>query len=347
MKLDVAVLVPCFNEAATIAKVVADFHAALPGCRVFVYDNGSTDGTASIAAKAGAIVRYEPLSGKGNVVRRMFADVEADVFVLVDGDDTYDASCAPQLIELLLSQSLDLVSAARDEISSAAYRRGHRFGNKLLTSLVAVLFGNRFSDMLSGYRVISRRLAKSFPVLSAGFEIETELTVHALQLRVPIAEVPTAYKDRPEGSESKLHTFKDGFRIIVTIARLVKEERPMYFFGVIAALLAFASLLSGVPVVRDFFHTGLVPRLPTVVLAASLMMLAFLSITCGLILDTVTKGRIEQKRMRYLDIPLTHAHSSRDARAADSAVESYPRAVALRGATATSAARRLPQGIVR
>jgi glycosyltransferase involved in cell wall biosynthesis len=236
-KPDVAVLVPCFNEAATIAKVVSDFYAALPECRVFVYDNRSTDGTAAIAAKAGAIVRYEPLPGKGNVVRSMFADVEADVYVLVDGDDAYDASYAPQLIELLLNESLDLVTAARDEVSTAAYRRGHRLGNRLLTSLVAALFGNRFTDRLSGFRAISRRLVKSFPLLSAGFEIETELTVHALQLRVPIAEVVTPYRNRPEGSVSKLHTYQDGFRIITAIARLVKEERPMYFFGVMAALL--------------------------------------------------------------------------------------------------------------
>jgi glycosyltransferase involved in cell wall biosynthesis len=339
MKLDIAVLVPCFNEAAAISKVVRDFYAALPECRVFVYDNGSTDGTATIAAKAGAIVRYEPLPGKGNVVRRMFADVEADVYVLVDGDDTYDAAYAPQLIELLLNQSLDLVTAARDEVSEAAYRRGHRFGNWLLTSLVAALFGNRFSDMLSGYRVISRRLVKSFPLLSAGFEIETELTVHALQLRVPIAEVVTPYRHRPEGSVSKLRTYKDGFRIITTIARLVKAERPMYFFGVIAALLACASLLAGIPVVEEFLRTGLVPRQPTVVLAASLMMLACLSLTCGLILDTVTKGRIEQKRMRYLEIPL--ARPPWDARTGDvTQGDNYLRSVAPPGSSVTFAGRR-------
>jgi glycosyltransferase involved in cell wall biosynthesis len=304
MNLEIAVLVPCFNESATIAKVVKDFSGALPGCKIFVYDNASTDGTAEIARKAGAIVRCEPLRGKGNVVRRMFADVEADVFILVDGDDTYDASFAPKLVEMLINQSLDLVTAARANESTAAYRRGHEFGNWLLTWLVAALFGNRFSDMLSGYRVISRRLVKSFPALSAGFEIDTEFTVHALQLRVPIAEVATPYKERPAGSVSKLRTFKDGFRIISTIARLLKEERPMYFFGVMSVALMLLSLSTGLPVVREFLRTGLVPRMPTVVLAASLMMLAFLSLTCGLILDTVTKGRIEQKRLRYLEIPI-------------------------------------------
>jgi glycosyltransferase involved in cell wall biosynthesis len=304
MNLEIAVLVPCFNESATIAKVVTDFSGALPGCKIFVYDNASTDGTAEIARKAGAIVRCEPLRGKGNVVRRMFADVEADVFILVDGDDTYDASFAPKLVEMLINQSLDLVTAARANESTAAYRRGHEFGNWLLTWLVAALFGNRFSDMLSGYRVISRRLVKSFPALSAGFEIETEFTVHALQLRVPIAEVATPYRERPAGSVSKLRTFKDGFRIISTIVRLLKEERPMYFFGVMSVALMLLSLSTGLPVVREFLRTGLVPRMPTVVLAASLMMLAFLSLTCGLILDTVTKGRIEQKRMRYLEIPI-------------------------------------------
>jgi glycosyltransferase involved in cell wall biosynthesis len=339
MKLEVAVLVPCFNEAATIGKVVRDFYAALPECRVFVGDNGSTDDSATLAAQAGAVVLHEPLPGKGNVVRRMFADVEADVYVLVDGDDTYDASYAPQLIEVLLNQSLDLVSAARNEVSAGAYRRGHRFGNRLLTSLVASLFGNRFSDMLSGYRVISRRLVKSFPLLSAGFEIETELTVHALQLRVPIAEIATPYRDRPQGSVSKLHTYRDGFRIVTTIARLVKAERPMYFFGVLAALLASASLLAGIPVIQEFLRTGLVPRQPTVVLAASLMMLACLSLTCGLILETVTRGRIEQKRMRYLAIPL--ARPPWDTRSGDATQEDgYLRQVAPRETAAPSAGRR-------
>lgn len=304
MDIDIAILVPCFNEAEAIGKVVQGFKRLLPGCNVFVYDNASTDRTAQVAALAGAIVRREPLPGKGNVVRRMFADVEADVYVLVDGDDTYDAASAPGLIEKLMSESLDLVTGARVETSQQAYRRGHRFGNWLLTTLVAQLFGNRFTDMLSGYRVLSRRLVKSFPALSAGFEIETELTVHALQLRVPIAEIATPYKDRPLGSLSKLRTVQDGVRILSTIVRLVKEERPFYFFSIVGLAFGIASLFSGFSVVVEYMRTGLVPRLPTAVLATGLALLGFLSLVCGLILDTVTRGRVEQKRMRYLSIPV-------------------------------------------
>jgi glycosyltransferase involved in cell wall biosynthesis len=304
MSIDVAILVPCFNEEASIGKVVEDFKRYVPGCNVFAYDNASTDRTLEVAAAAGAIVRSEPLPGKGNVVRRMFADVEADVYVLVDGDDTYDAASAPLLIRKLMSESLDLVTGTRVETSQQAYRRGHRFGNWLLTTLVAQLFGNRFTDMLSGYRVLSRRLVKSFPILSVGFEIETELTVHALQLRVPIAEVPTPYNDRPVGSQSKLRTVSDGIRILTTIVRLVKEERPFYFFGVVGLVLGAASLAAGFPVVVEYLRTGLVPRLPTAVLATGLALLGFLSLVCGLILDTVTKGRIEQKRMHYLSFPI-------------------------------------------
>jgi glycosyltransferase involved in cell wall biosynthesis len=304
MSIDVAILVPCFNEEASIGKVVEDFKRYVPGCNVFAYDNASTDRTLEVAAAAGAIVRSEPLPGKGNVVRRMFADVEADVYVLVDGDDTYDAASAPLLIRKLMSESLDLVTGTRVETSQQAYRRGHRFGNWLLTTLVAQLFGNRFTDMLSGYRVLSRRLVKSFPILSVGFEIETELTVHALQLRVPIAEVPTPYNDRPVGSQSKLRTVSDGIRILTTIVRLVKEERPFYFFGVVGLICGAASLTAGFPVVVEYLRTGLVPRLPTAVLATGLALLGFLSLVCGLILDTVTKGRIEQKRMHYLSFPI-------------------------------------------
>jgi len=312
MDLDIAILVPCYNEEHAIAKVVCDFKKFVPGCNVFVYDNASTDCTADVALAAGAIVRREPLPGKGNVVRRMFADIEADVYVLVDGDDTYDAESAPSLIEKLMSESLDLVTGARTEVSHKAYRRGHRFGNWLLTSLVSSLFGNRFSDMLSGYRVMSRRFVKSFPALSAGFEIETELTVHALQVRVPIAELPTPYRDRPPGSHSKLNTVGDGARILSTIVRLVKEERPLYFFFMLGALFLLGSLAAGYPVIAEFLRTGLVPRLPTAVLAMGLAVIAFLSVVCGLILDTVTKGRLEAKRMHYLRIPIrlrTDAHS--------------------------------------
>jgi len=304
VEIDVAVLIPCFNEEVAIGNVVRDFKKHLPGAVVFVYDNASTDGTAAAATAAGAIVRREPLPGKGNVVRRMFADVEADVYVLVDGDDTYDAASAPLLIHRLMSESLDLVTGARVETSQEAYRRGHRFGNWMLTTLVARLFGNRFTDMLSGYRVFSRRFVKSFPALSSGFEVETELTVHALQLRAPIAEVPTPYKDRPAGSHSKLRTVHDGARILSTIVSLVKEERPLYFFSLVGIVMLVASLTAGFSVIAEYWRTGLVPRLPTAVLATGLALLGFLSIVCGLILDTVTRGRNEQKRMHYLGIPI-------------------------------------------
>jgi len=300
----IAVLVPCRNEAIAIEKVVADFLRAIPGCLVFVYDNASTDDTAARARAAGAIVRSEPLPGKGNVVRRMFADVEADVFILVDGDDTYDATVAPALVERLLKESLDMVSAARVEKGENAYRAGHRFGNALLTSVVAYIFGQASTDMLSGYRVMSRRFVKSFPALSAGFEIETELTVHALQLRLPIAEVGTSYGNRPKGSASKLNTYRDGFRILMTIVRLVKEEKPLEFFSLVALVLAASSLLLGLPVVAEFLRTGLVPRLPTAVLATGLMISALINFFCGIILQTVTRGRVEFKRLHYLAIPI-------------------------------------------
>jgi len=298
-----AVLVPCYNEEAAIAKVIADFRAVLPGAKIYVYDNNSKDRTVEVARKAGAIVRQEPLQGKGNVVRRMFADIEADVYVLVDGDATYDAPSAQKMINLLRRDSLDMVNGARVTSIKEAYRPGHRFGNWLLTSMVSWIFGSRFTDMLSGYRVLSRRYVKSFPALSAGFETETELTVHALELRMPIGEVATPYKDRPEGSESKLSTFRDGFRILWTIVVLVKEERPMQFFSLCAALFAFVSSALIVPILVEFMKTGLVPRLPTAVLSMGLMIVAFLCLTCGLILDTVTRGRQEMKRMRYLNIP--------------------------------------------
>ncbi|MDE2029704.1 MAG: glycosyl transferase, partial [Alphaproteobacteria bacterium] len=244
-----------------------------------------------------------PLQGKGNVVRRMFADIEADIYVLTDGDATYDAASAPEMIRMLREESLDMVNGARVTDIQNAYRRGHRFGNWLLTSIVAWIFGNRITDLLSGYRVMSRRFVKSFPALSAGFETETELTVHALELRMPIAEISTPYKDRPEGSVSKLSTFKDGFRVLWTIIVLVKEERPMPFFSLLAVLLAAISTALAVPILVHFVQTGLVPRLPTAILSMGLMILAFLSLTCGLILDTVTRGRREMKRMRYLNIP--------------------------------------------
>jgi glycosyltransferase involved in cell wall biosynthesis len=310
----IAVIVPCLNEEVAIGQVVEAFHASLPGCVVFVYDNGSTDRTVEVARANGAVVRVEPLRGKGNVVRRMFADVEADVYVMVDGDATYDAEAAPALIEKLLSESLDMVTGTRVEQGEGAYRRGHRFGNWLLTTLVARIFGKRSSDMLSGYRVMSRRFVKTFPALSAGFEIETELTVHALQLRLPIADVPTRYSDRPRGSASKLSTFKDGFRILRTIAQLVREEIPLQFFGAVGFVLALASVLVAVPVFVEYSRSGLVPRLPTAVLATGLGVVAVLALFCGLILGTVTKARNELKRLHYLgaSIRMSRNHGRAD-----------------------------------
>ncbi|HYH23624.1 MAG TPA: glycosyltransferase family 2 protein [Azospirillum sp.] len=308
----VAVLIPCYNEEAAIGTVVQDFKAHLPGATVYVYDNNSSDRTVEVATAAGAVVRHEPLQGKGNVVRRMFADIEADVYVMVDGDDTYHAPSAPLMVKRLWEEQLDMVNGQRVTEIVAAYRPGHRLGNRVLTGMVAQVFGHRIQDMLSGYRVFSRRFVKTFPALAAGFETETEFTVHALELRMPIAEVKTPYKDRPEGSVSKLRTFRDGFRILKTILVLVKEERPLPFFSAIFAILTTAALALAIPVLATYMQTGLVPRLPTAVLSTGLMLLAFLSLTCGLILDTVTHGRREMKRLRYLTIPAPGAVSSHD-----------------------------------
>ncbi len=296
----VAVLVPCLNEEAAVEGVVRGFRAALPDATVYVYDNGSTDRTAERALAAGAVVRSEPLRGKGNVVRRMFADVEAEVYVLVDGDDTYDAAAAPDLIRALEERQLDMVNAARVTDAAAAYRPGHRFGNALLTGLVARIFGSRFRDILSGYRVFSRRFVKSFPALAAGFEIETELTVHALELRMPVLELDAAYRERPRGSASKLRTFRDGARILRTILTLTKEERPLAFFSAVGGLLLATAVALAAPLVPTYLRTGLVPRLPTAVLSTGLAILAFLSLSCGLVLETVTRGRRELKRLHYL-----------------------------------------------
>ena len=303
MKPRVAVLIPCYNEEVAIGTVIAEFRAALPDAQLYVGDNNSTDRTGEIARAAGATTFKETYQGKGHVVRRLFSEVDADIYVLVDGDATYDAASAPAMIEALVSQRLDMVNGARISDETAAYRSGHRFGNWLLTSLVAALFGNQFHDMLSGYRVFSRRFVKSFPALARGFETETELTVHALQLRMPIAEVPTAYRSRPPGSLSKLSTFRDGWRILCTIGALVKQERPLLFFGGIALVLALASLVIAIPVIHTYFETRTVPRLPTAVLSTGLMLLAALSSVCGLILETVTRGRLELKRLTYLSIP--------------------------------------------
>ncbi len=316
----VAVLVPCHNEEVAIGRVVAGFQAALPEAVVFVYDNNSTDGTVAAARRAGAVVRSEPLQGKGNVVRRMFADIEADAYILVDGDDTYDPAAAPGLLRLLVDGQLDMVTATRVTDLAAAYRTGHRTGNLVLTRLVTLLFGNRVSDMLSGYRAFSRRFVKSFPALSTGFETETEFTVHALELAMPVGELRTAYKDRPPGSVSKLHTYTDGLRILRTIVLLVKEIRPFQFFAVGAVVLAVAAVLLGIPIVSQFMRTGLVPRLPTAVLATGLMGLAFLSTTCGFILDSVARGRKEAKRMAYLAVPAVGSGWPEAARAAQGAL---------------------------
>jgi glycosyltransferase involved in cell wall biosynthesis len=299
----IAVLIPCYNEEVAIQTVVRDFRAALPAAEIHVYDNNSSDRTVEMALAAGATVRTERLQGKGNVVQRMFADVDADVYVLVDGDDTYDASFSPMLVKTLINDQLDMVNAARVTDIRKAYRPGHRFGNWLLTTIVAHIFGNHFRDMLSGYRVFSQRFVKSFPALTTGFEIETELTVHALQLRMPISEVLVPYKDRPDGSTSKLRTFRDGFRILRTIFILIKEERPLQFFCTVFVLLVLLSTMLALPIFSEYLRTGLVPRLPTAVLSTGAMLLAFLSLTCGLILDTVTLGRRELKRMIYLAIP--------------------------------------------
>ena len=296
----IAVLVPCYNEEVAVAKVVKDFRAALPTATIFVFDNNSTDNTVAAATAAGAEVFLEKRQGKGFVVRRMFTDVEADIYVLVDGDATYDAPSAPAMIERLLRDRLDMVVGNRVDQEEAAYRAGHRTGNWLLTSFVASVFGRSFKDMLSGYRVFSRRFVKSFPVLSGGFEIETELTIHALELGLAAAEIDTPYYSRPAGSASKLNTWYDGFRILRTIVTLYRAERPLTFFGGIGLALAIASISFAVPIFVTFLETGLVPRLPTAILSMGLMVVAFLSAAVGLVLDTVTRGRREMKLLAYL-----------------------------------------------
>jgi glycosyltransferase involved in cell wall biosynthesis len=302
----IAVLVPCYNEEAAIGQVVQDFRAAFSTAKIYVYDNNSSDLTAERAREAGAIVRHEERRGKGNVVRRMFADVEADIYVLVDGDDTYDAAAAPKLARALVEGGYDIVSGRRVAVGEHAYRAGHVFGNQLLTGLTATMFHVKLGDLLSGYRVMSRRFVKSFPFTAEGFGIETELTVHAVRLLMPMVEIDTRYKERPAGSVSKLSTWGDGFRILFTIVGLVREERPLVFFTSLFLVLAIVSLFIGTPVIVEYFHTGLVPRLPRAVLATALMSLGFLSLASGLILDTVTRGRWELKRTAYLRIPGPH-----------------------------------------
>jgi hypothetical protein len=298
--LEIAVLVPCYNEAASIANVVAGFAASLPGAAFYVYDNNSTDDTVEMAQAAGAVVRHETMQGKGNVVRRMFADVDADVYVLVDGDNTYEAAAAPAMVRLLIDRQLDMVTATRVSDQDAAYRRGHRSGNVVLTGIVRWIFGSRITDMLSGYRVFSRRFVKSFPALASGFETETEFTIHALELRMPIGEIVTRYRERPPGSTSKLRTYSDGARILFTILKLVKEERPLQFFSIAGLVLLAGGIVLGLPVVVEYFQTGLVPRLPTALLSTGLVLLSFVSAAAGLILDSVARGRKEFKRLIYL-----------------------------------------------
>jgi len=300
----VAILVPCRNEETTVADVIKGFRAAISDCTVYVYDNNSTDRTAEVASEAGAIVRAEKLPGKGNVVRRMFSDIDADIYIMVDGDATYDASIAPEMVTLIQRDNLDMVVATRlEDEKSDAYRMGHRAGNKTLTGFVGWLFGHRFTDILSGYRAFSRRFVKSFPAIATGFEIETELTIHALEMRMPVDEIQATYQSRPEGSTSKLNTWRDGMRIMTTIIFLFKEVRPFKFFGSIFLTLVTLSLILAYPLLATFIETGLVPRLPTAILTTGVMVLAFIALVCGLILDSVCRGRRETKRMYYLAHP--------------------------------------------
>ncbi|GAA0459281.1 MULTISPECIES: glycosyltransferase family 2 protein [Sphingomonas] len=301
--MKIAVLLPCYNEEAAIAQTVAGFREALPDATIYVYDNNSRDRTVTVAREAGAVVCSERIQGKGAVVRRMFADIEADVYVMADGDATYDASVAPAMVAQLVGEQLDMIVGSRVEQHQAAYRRGHRFGNRAMTGILARLFGRSFTDIFSGYRVFSRRFVKSFPSLSGGFEIETEISVHALELKMPVAEVETCYFARPEGSHSKLSTYRDGWRIARTIATLYRFERPLWFFGAVGLLLAAVALLLAVPLVVTYLQTGLVPRFPTAILVTGLMILAFLCGFSGLILDTVVRGRVEVRRLAYLAHP--------------------------------------------
>jgi glycosyltransferase involved in cell wall biosynthesis len=302
-QLRIAVLLPCYNEEAAVAQTVAGFRAALPGATIYVYDNNSADRTVEVAGAAGAIVRTEKMQGKGHVVRRMFADIEADIYVMADGDATYDAAAAPALVRRLLDERLDMVVGARKSQVEEAYRRGHQFGNRLFTGILASLFGRTFTDIFSGYRVFSRRFAKSFPALARGFETETEISVHALELAMPVGEIVTAYGARPEGSVSKLSTYRDGWRIMKTILHLFRIERPVLFYGGFAAFLAAIALVLAVPLIVTFAQTGLVPRFPTAILITGMMTVAFISFAVGLILDTVVRGRREVRRLHYLSYP--------------------------------------------
>lgn len=301
--LNIAVVLPCYNEGLAIRGVVKKFQQVLPGAQIYVFDNRSTDNTASEARAAGAFVRHEPWPGKGNVVRRMFADIDADIYLMADGDGTYDADVAPAMIARLVNEHLDMVVGTRENVYENAHRAGHGFGNRLFNTLYRRLFGRLFTDIFSGYRVFSRRFVKTFPAVSAGFEIETEMSVHASQLRMPIVEMPTAYGKRLEGSASKLNTIRDGIRILMTFMLLLKEVRPAQFYGSIALFFMFVSIALGIPLLDTYVETGKVPRFPTAILATGLMLLAGISLMCGLILDSVARGRLEQKRIQYLLVP--------------------------------------------
>lgn len=298
----IAVLLPCYNEEAAIGATVRGFREALPDATVYVYDNNSRDRTCEVAAEAGAVVRSEKQQGKGNVVRRMFADIDADVYVMADGDLTYDPAAAPTMVDMLIAGQLDMVVGTRRHEAKSAYRGGHVLGNRVFTGLLAGLFGRSFSDIFSGYRVFSRRFVKSFPVLSAGFEIETEMSVHALELRMPVGELETSYAARPEGSHSKLSTYGDGWRILKTIATLYRVERPALFYGAIGAILVIAAIVLAIPLVETYMETGLVPRFPTAILVTGMIIIAVLCVFAGLILDTVTRGRREVRRLSYLSL---------------------------------------------
>ncbi len=299
----IAIIIPCYNEAVAIAKVITEFHAVLPQAQIHVFDNNSTDDSVAIAAAAGAHVHRVPMQGKGHVVRRMFADIDADVYIMVDGDDTYEAAASPAMLAKLLDEGMDMVVGVRQPVSTDVHRRGHAFGNAVLSGFLSQLFGRPCADILSGYRAFSRRFVKSFPVLSSGFEIETELTVHALELRLPVLEHTTAFKERPHGSASKLNTFRDGIRILYTMLRLFSAERPLLFYSLCAAALALVSIVLAMPVILTYAHTGFVPRFPTAILSTGLMLLAALSFFSGVILDTVTRGRREMRLLAYLSQP--------------------------------------------
>ena len=325
MNFRLAVLIPCFNEERTVGDVISDFRNVLPGAEIYVYDNNSSDHTYRVAHEAGAIVRKERYQGKGNVVRSMFADIDADIYILVDGDATYDANSAPAMIKALIQNNLEYVNGARNATSNKAYRIGHAFGNKILTGLIRQIFGTQFSDILSGYKIFSRAFVKSFPALSNRFEIETELTVHALELRLPCEEFITDYRERPAGSESKLSTFRDGWRILTQIVILVKNERPFQFFGGIGALLIISAVIMAVPLFETFLKTGLVPRFPTAILATGLVIVGLQSVSTGILLDTVTRGRRELKRIAFLNAKSQSRYCVSSHTIADQEYESTPK----------------------